>query len=201
MPLSPSASARFSVNDTSRRPMDTPHSAGLDIATTAIFEGQVDISEPVTLAKVVKEYTGHTIDYGELPEKERSAALAGLVREVATEQDWLAGWTCLSKAALDCGLWARLIENVSTSVDVYRRVELSDTARPVVEDLLVEVVSQPDPHSLNQIGPKSLGGHEWKSDKMFHAVKTTWMSAGFGAVAPCTLFGWAGALQEGGDAE
>lgn len=125
--LSPSASARFSVNDTSRRPMDTPHSAGLDIATTAILEAQVDISDPVTLAKVVKEYTGHTIDYGELPEKERSAALAG--------------WTCLSKAAPDCGLWARLIEDVSTSVDVYGRVELSDTARPVVEDLLVEVVS------------------------------------------------------------
>lgn len=194
--LSPSASARFNANDTSWRPINTPHSAGLDIATTAIYEGQVDISNPETLSQVVHEYTGATVNYAEWSERERSAALAGLVRDVATERDWLAGWTCLSKAAPNCGLWARLTEDVSTSVDVYHRVKLSYTPRPVVEDLTIEVVSQPDPHSLYQLGPKSLGGHEWKTDPSFDAVKNTWTSSGFGAVAPCTLFGWAGLFRK-----
>ncbi|BCS26975.1 uncharacterized protein APUU_60023S [Aspergillus puulaauensis] len=184
------------ANNAPWQPLNTPHSAGLDIATTAIFEGQVDITDPTTLAKVTQEYTGATVDYSRVSEKERSAALAGLVRHVAVEQDWLAGWACLSKAAPNCGLWARLIEDVSVSVDVYRRVKPSDTARPVVEDLTIEVVAHPDPHSLNQIGPKSLGGHEWKSDKAFDQVKSTWTSSGFGAVAPCTLFGWAGLFRK-----
>lgn len=178
------------------RQMNTEHSLGLDIATTSIFDGQVDISEPKTLAKVVEMYTGADIDYDKLSEKERSASLACLVRDVATEQDWLAGWVCLSRAAPHCGLWARLIEDVSTCVDVYRRVELRDTASSVVEGLNMEVVSDPDPDSLSQIGPKSLGGHEWRSDKMFDEVKDKWTSSGFGVVAPCTLFGWAGLFKK-----
>lgn len=173
------------------------HSAfGLNIATTAIFEGQVDISDPITLSKVVEEYTGTTINFEELSEKERSTSLACLVWDVAAEQDWLAGWVYLSKAAPKCGLWSRLIEDVSTSVDVYHRVELKEAERSKVEDLVIEVVSKPDPASLSQIGPKSLGGHEWKTDKMFDEVKGKWTSAGFGVVAPCTLFGWAGLFKK-----
>lgn len=195
-PLSASASARLKASDVSWRQMDAEHSLGLNIATTAIFEGQVDISEPKTLARVVQEYTGVVIDCSQLPEKDRSALLACLVRDVANEQDWLAGWVCLSRAAPRCGLWARLIEDVSTSVGVYRRVELRDAATSVIEDLKMEVVSDPNPTSLSQIGPKSLGGHEWRSDPMFDEVKSKWTSSGFGVVAPCTLFGWAGLFKK-----
>jgi hypothetical protein len=60
----------------------------------------------------------------------------------------------------------------------------------------MKVVSDPDPASLSQIGPKSLGGHEWRTDKRFDEVKTKWTSPGFGVVAPCTLFGWAGLFKK-----
>ncbi|OJJ05877.1 hypothetical protein ASPVEDRAFT_32222 [Aspergillus versicolor CBS 583.65] len=189
-------STSFTAQNLPSQLLNTAHSTGLGIATTAIFEGQVDITDPTTLAKVVQEYTGAIIDYENASQKERSAALADLVRHVAAEKDWLAGWTCLSKAAPSCGLWSRLIEDVSMSVDVYRRVKLNDTARPMVDGLTIHVVAQPDPNSLNQIGPKSLGGHDWKVDKVFDEVKNNWTSSGFGAVAPCTLFGWAGLFRK-----
>lgn len=76
----------FTASNAPWQLLNTPHSTGLDIVTTAIFEGQVDIADPTTLAKAVQEYTGAAVDYGQVSEKERSASLAGLVRHVAVEQ-------------------------------------------------------------------------------------------------------------------
>jgi len=79
---------------------------GLEAATRAIWNATNEICNPATLSQVIEEYTGTEIEVVNANHK-----LASLIREVANEHGWLAGWKCFASTCPDSGMHKELIDD------------------------------------------------------------------------------------------
>lgn len=86
-------------------------SLALDATTRAIYHAELEITEPKALERAIESYTGGALDVDSLSKAQRNACLAFLVREVANEHGWLAGWKCLADACPNGGIHYNLIED------------------------------------------------------------------------------------------
>jgi len=87
---------------------------GLEAATRAIWNAANEICNPATLSQVIKEYTGRKINVANV-----NHTLASLIREVANEHGWLAGWKCFASTCPDSGMHKELIDDGMYSAVAY----------------------------------------------------------------------------------
>ncbi|KAL4950528.1 hypothetical protein BDW69DRAFT_187280 [Aspergillus filifer] len=144
-------------------------------------------------SKCVDTATGELVG---MAQWDRNVLLASLVREVADEAGWLAGWICLAQACPDSGIHQQLLEDVRLGVDVYNNIKASDEPKTYAPELTFSVVSSPRKDSLNECGLKTVGGNGWKSDALYKQLVVDWMAPRDLVMGPCPLYGWMGQCKK-----
>lgn len=183
------------IKDYQLQTLTSEHCTGLEITTRAIFYSISEFTDQETLERAIGEHTGSSTSLNGISTSERNARLACLVRDIANSKGWLAGWHCLAKAAPGCGLHEALMRDVTACTEVYSRLKATTEARSCIDVSMTEV-SSPDVGTLEQIGPKGLGGRVWKTDKAYKELATTeWTSEGYGPMAPCSSFAWLSVIR------
>jgi hypothetical protein len=91
--------------------MECEFSITLDATTRAIRDAELEIAQPKAFPMAIEAQMGGIVDLSALSIAARSALLASLVREVANEKGWLAGWKCLAQASPDSGIHNALLED------------------------------------------------------------------------------------------
>lgn len=109
--LSPARTERLLRMDFGIHPLTCDFSIALDATTRAIQHADLDISPTNALSDVVKKHVGRDLDVQGMTVAQKNACLASLVRDVANECGWLAGWTCLAQACPDSGMHNTLLED------------------------------------------------------------------------------------------
>ncbi|KAH6718821.1 hypothetical protein BKA61DRAFT_669165 [Leptodontidium sp. MPI-SDFR-AT-0119] len=178
--------------------MNAKFSSGLDIATRAIFNS----TEEFTVSRNIQERTfveiGIPSTNTPLSIGKTNVSLANLVRDACQSYGWLAGWNCLSQAAPDCGLHEQFMEDTVTCAEVYSRIRVSPyQSNPI--DVDMTVTSSPSVNSLNEMGPKGLGGKAWMVDPEYTSIRERWTSPGYGPIGPSSAFGWSGVNKKSVD--
>ncbi|KAH6672153.1 hypothetical protein B0J14DRAFT_639253 [Halenospora varia] len=171
--------------------LEAEHSRGLDVATKAILEADFGFGDYKALQNATKKYTGTTMAFTVLSNKQKNAHLVALVRRVCEERGWVAGWKCLAEAAPNCGLHKEFMKDISICAETYGGIRVTET-RPKTIDVRIKIAAHPNTDSLFEIGPKGLGGKAWKADQEYANIIDRWTIPGFKQMGPCTLFGWNG---------
>jgi len=109
--LSSAASIAYLNNHSTLPDLTCSFSDGLEAATKAIFHAKLEIPQVHYFCQVIREYADCRLYLAVMLTTERNAALACLVRAVANEHGWLAGWQCLAKACPDSGMHETLMDD------------------------------------------------------------------------------------------
>lgn len=183
---------RLEVGDFKLYDIDSKFAKGLRIVTKAIYESDVEIAAPETIAAAFKAYTGHDINLDVLSIRDRNICLAALVRDACTTGGWIAGWNCLVQAAPNVGLHPRLVEDVTLGTGVYAKLQRGTRRRETI-DVRMAIGSDASYDSIYVVGPKSLGGNAWKVSEEYAAVlqRPAWKDPGYSkGFSPCVAYGW-----------
>lgn len=58
------------------------------------------------------------------------------------------------------------------------------------------IVASPASDQMNQIGPKTIGGHGWKSDPQYKQAMKDWNGSQDLLMAPCPFFAFIGVAKK-----
>lgn len=84
---------------------------------------------------------------------------------------------------------------VATGVDVFKSVKVSTLPREKL-DMKFRVVASPNPTDIHEIGPKTLGGHNWEDDEQYKATVKAWDAPIDLPMGPCPFFAWIGVAKK-----
>ncbi|CAM6083967.1 unnamed protein product [Calypogeia fissa] len=183
---------RLEAGDFKLYDIDSLYAKGLGIVTKAIYESDIEFAKPEAIAAAFKEYTGYEIDLSSLSIREQNVRFAALVRDVCATAGWLAGWNCLVQAAPKLGLHPRIVHDINLGAGVYGRIRRGYRKRDTI-DISMEIGPKTTYDSIYCTGPKSIGGHAWKSSAEYAAVlqRPEWRDQGYSkGFSPCIAYGW-----------
>ena len=84
---------------------------------------------------------------------------------------------------------------VATGVDVFKSVKVYTLPRNKL-DIKFRIVASPSPTNIHEIGPKTLGGHNWEDDEQYKAAVKSWDAPIDLPMGPCPFFAWIGVAKK-----
>jgi hypothetical protein len=183
---------RLEAGDFTLYVIDSNSAKGLGIVTKAIYESDVEFAKPEAIAAAFKEHTGQGINLSSLSTREQNVRFAALVRDVCATGGWLDGWNCLVRTAPKLGLHPRIVHDINLGAGVYGRIRRGYRKRDPI-DLTMKIGPEATYDSIYCTGPKSIGGHAWKSSAEYATVlqRPEWRDQGYSkGFSPCVAYGW-----------
>ncbi|KAE8452655.1 hypothetical protein EG329_013914 [Mollisiaceae sp. DMI_Dod_QoI] len=146
---------------------------GLDATTRAIWHAESEFCEPETLLQLINKHTGNDDNIDNLSITQKNRSLAFLIRDVTNQ-------------------------HVEVGNQVYKTLCKANKNKhyPSLNDVNFTVVSSPTSGRIDEVGPKGIGGHSWKTDTAFKEATKSWMVPGDLQMGPCILFGWMGIAKK-----
>jgi len=88
------------------------------------------------------------------------------------------------------------VTTVAIGVEVHENLTGSRKPRTFIPDIEFTIVSSPRIGYLNEVGPKTLGGHAWKENPTYLEAMAKWNVPTGTLLAPVAFFGWIGCAKK-----
>lgn len=85
---------------------------------------------------------------------------------------------------------------VETGKTVFETVDVTTQYKPTIDDIAFKVVAKPRKDYIHEVGPKSIGGHNWKRNLDYRKIWEEWGGCDLIPASPCVFFAWMGICKK-----